>query len=178
MSKEKKMKQMGKRIGGAVWLVSAVILAAAACSVHAAEELKVLRAQRTKTPPTIDGRLNEPAWAQAEKAVGFSNYNQPKIATADQTIGRVLFDDEFDGKAGFERRPLNRSNGTQRQRQVDRRRHHPRVTIVRASVDLESVLERPELPAFALPELASDLMPSSRSPRWTLRPPTVACCFA
>ncbi|MDP7162243.1 MAG: sugar-binding protein, partial [Phycisphaerae bacterium] len=94
MSKEKKMKQMGKRIGGAVWLVSAVILAAAACSVHAAEELKVLRAQRTKTPPTIDGRLNEPAWAQAEKAVGFSNYNQPKSTTADQTIGRVLFDDE------------------------------------------------------------------------------------
>ena len=94
MSKEKKMKQMEKRIGGAVWLVSAVILAAAACSVHAAEELKVLRAHRTETPPTIDGRLSEPAWAQAEKAVGFSNYNQPKSATADQTIGRVLFDDE------------------------------------------------------------------------------------
>ena len=81
MSKEKKTKRMKKS-------------SAAAGPVHADEEPKVLRAHRTETPPTIDGRLSEPAWARAEKAVGFSNYNQPKTATADQTIGRVLFDDE------------------------------------------------------------------------------------
>lgn len=88
------MKQMKKRFGGTVWLMSTVVLAMAAAPVHAAEEPKVLRAHRTETPPTIDGRLNEPAWAQAERAVGFSNYDQPKAATADQTIGRVLFDNE------------------------------------------------------------------------------------
>jgi len=86
-----KMEKVYRR---AVWLMSAVILSAAAGSAGADEVPKVLRARRTETPPTIDGRLSEPAWNTAEKAIGFSNYNQPKVMTTDQTIGRVLFDDE------------------------------------------------------------------------------------
>ncbi|MDP7163055.1 MAG: sugar-binding protein, partial [Phycisphaerae bacterium] len=89
-----KTKQMKKAFSIAVWLISAVVLAAAAGSVYGAEKPKVLQAYRTKSPPVIDGRLSEPAWAQAEKAVGFSNYNQPKVMAADQTIGRILFDDQ------------------------------------------------------------------------------------
>jgi len=88
------MTKMGKGFSRAVWLMSAVTLAAAAGSAYPAEKPKILRAHRTKTAPKIDGMLSEPAWDEAEKAVDFSNYNQPKVMAKDQTIGRVLFDDE------------------------------------------------------------------------------------
>jgi len=72
----------------------AVVAATSVRPVEAAEEQKVLQAHRTKIPPVIDGRLDEPAWDEADRAVGFSNYDHPDSMAADQTVGRILFDDE------------------------------------------------------------------------------------
>ena len=62
--------------------------------LQAAETNKSLRGHRTEAAPRIDGVLDESAWAEADTAVGFSNFDQPDVMAGDQTIGRVLFDDE------------------------------------------------------------------------------------
>ena len=71
-----------------------VIVATSSSLAQVPDNPKTLRAHRTSTPPTIDGVLREAAWAEAERAVGFSNFDQPDSTTIGQTIGRVLFDDE------------------------------------------------------------------------------------
>ena len=85
---------MKHRLRIAAWLTCGLTLAVAAAVLHGAEGPKILNARRTKAAPAIDGKLDEAAWANAEKAVGFSNFNQPGSLTKDQTIGRVLFDDD------------------------------------------------------------------------------------
>lgn len=75
-------------------LVFLLVTTVATTALCATGEVRSLRACRTASPPVIDGRLDEPVWDEAERAVGFSNYNQPTVMAKDQTIGRVLFDDE------------------------------------------------------------------------------------
>ena len=71
-----------------------VVVATSSSLAQVPDNPKTLRAHRTSTPPTIDGVLREAAWAEAERAVGCSNFDQPDSTTIGQTIGRVLFDDE------------------------------------------------------------------------------------
>ena len=85
---------MKQRLRGPAWLTCGLVLAVAAAALHGADGPKILNARRTKAALVIDGKLDESAWADAEKAVGFSNSNQPGALSKDQTIGRVLFDDE------------------------------------------------------------------------------------
>jgi hypothetical protein len=56
---------------------------------------RAMRAARRTTPVTIDGRLDEPAWAAAEPSGQFvESYPKPGVAAPDQTEIRVLYDDD------------------------------------------------------------------------------------
>ncbi|HJU84302.1 MAG TPA: DUF5916 domain-containing protein [Holophagaceae bacterium] len=74
------------------WALGALALQLAAVQVPA----KGLRAARTTTPLRLDGRLDEPAWQQAEVASCFTEdwpeYGQP--AHQDTEV-RVLYDDRY-----------------------------------------------------------------------------------
>lgn len=76
------------------WLIFCLAEIGALWSVGWADEVKTLTAYRTEKPPRIDGRLTEPEWSKAEKTIGFSNLSQPLVMAKDQTIGRVMFDDQ------------------------------------------------------------------------------------
>ena len=52
-----------------------------------------IRAYRVDTPPTIDGRLNEAAWAQADSATGFRQTRpSPGAPASKPTVAYVLYD--------------------------------------------------------------------------------------
>ena len=52
-------------------------------------------AVRTSTPPTIDGRLDEPAWATAPAVASFTQkFPDEGRAPSDPTTMRILYDDE------------------------------------------------------------------------------------
>ena len=56
---------------------------------------RVIRAARRTTPISIDGRLDDAAWAAAEPSTGLvQSYPQPGAAAPDQTELRVLYDDD------------------------------------------------------------------------------------
>jgi uncharacterized protein DUF5916/cellulose/xylan binding protein with CBM9 domain len=81
---------------------------------------RIIRAVRTATPPTIDGRLTEEAWAQAPPADGFTQRDPDEGRPAtERTEVRVLFDDTavyigarmFDGEPGQIQRRLSSRDG-------------------------------------------------------------------
>jgi len=57
-------------------------------------EQKALTAANAHVAPVIDGKLDDACWQKCEKAVDFTNFDQPDVLAKDQTIGRVCFDDE------------------------------------------------------------------------------------
>lgn len=63
--------------------------------VAAAEEeaTRSLAAQRTGTPPVIDGRLDEPTWDAAPVATGFIEHKTDRPAV-EQSRVRILYDDD------------------------------------------------------------------------------------
>ena len=62
----------------------------------AAEERKTFIISRTDSPPTIDGRLDDPAWMQATVVDDF-HQNTPNYreAATELTVVRLLYDDDF-----------------------------------------------------------------------------------
>ncbi len=55
-----------------------------------------IKAARVTEPIKIDGRLDEPAWSQAEAAMDFRQQEPTEGAPAsEQTEVRVLFDDKY-----------------------------------------------------------------------------------
>ncbi|MEJ2679068.1 MAG: sugar-binding protein, partial [Gemmatimonadota bacterium] len=57
--------------------------------------VRVMHAVRRVGPITIDGRLNEPAWARAPASDSFTeSYPDPGAAAPDSTTVRVLYDDD------------------------------------------------------------------------------------
>jgi hypothetical protein len=57
--------------------------------------LRTVRAAAASGPIHLDGRLDEPAWAAAQPAAGFTeSYPNPGRAARDRTEARVLYDDE------------------------------------------------------------------------------------
>jgi len=62
---------------------------------QAAPSPRRLIATRAKTPPTIDGDLNDTCWQTAARADGFSVYSDPNRPHGESTVGRVCFDDDY-----------------------------------------------------------------------------------
>jgi hypothetical protein len=55
-----------------------------------------LQALRVDTPPTVDGRLTEAAWAQADSATGFRQTRPSPGAPASRpTVAHVLYDNDY-----------------------------------------------------------------------------------
>ena len=55
---------------------------------------RTVHALRIDEPPTLDGRLSEPAWQRAEPAKGFVQWNpDPGMPASDDTEVRFLYDD-------------------------------------------------------------------------------------
>lgn len=73
-----------------------VLIAAAAAQdrSHLAPPKRAAQAVRTSTPPVIDGKLDDAAWATAPVLTDFVDLTTDELAE-DQTIARVLFDDEY-----------------------------------------------------------------------------------
>ena len=71
-----------------------LILAALVARADGAEPVRTLRATRAERAPVVDGKLQEPCWQAAEKATGFSVFGRAKTLAAEQTVGRVVYDDE------------------------------------------------------------------------------------
>ena len=61
-----------------------------------AQDKKFLNLKRAKTPPKIDGVLNDPAWQEAEKATDFVQF-RPAMGVAEipeeATVVQVTYDD-------------------------------------------------------------------------------------
>jgi len=63
-------------------------------TVSATAPPRTMRAARRTGPITIDGKLDDAAWASAEPSAGFTqSYPQPGKPSPDQTEVRVLYDD-------------------------------------------------------------------------------------
>ena len=95
-----------------VWPVAAVLWVAGG-SLQAAETAKVLRGRRAEAAPRIDGVLDESAWAEADTAVGFPNFDQPDVMAGEET------------KAGFARNPRGQRSEVSGQKLVRRLDHSP-----------------------------------------------------
>ena len=64
-----------------------------------AEEVPVLQAERTTSPPRIDGRLDDAVWRQAPAAADFLQREPVEGAPpSERTEVRVLFDDDHAGR--------------------------------------------------------------------------------
>lgn len=63
-------------------------------SAHAGESKRRIPAVRTSAPPIIDGRLDDPCWASAAKAVGFTDFITGRLVE-DQTTVSLLYDEKF-----------------------------------------------------------------------------------
>jgi hypothetical protein len=77
-----------------------LLVAASACAAPAPaqtsppDSARVLPAARTAEPPTLDGRLDDPAWAGAPVASGFTQARpDPGAPATERTEVRVLYDD-------------------------------------------------------------------------------------
>jgi len=55
--------------------------------------IRSVAAVRTKTPPVIDGKIDDLCWSLANKATDFTDYRTENLAS-EQTIVRVLYDDD------------------------------------------------------------------------------------
>ncbi|MBI4556472.1 MAG: carbohydrate binding family 9 domain-containing protein [Candidatus Hydrogenedentes bacterium] len=82
------------------------------------DRLATVGAVRTETPPVIDGRLDEPCWAQAEVTSGFIDRKTDRPAK-EQTLVRVLYDNE-NLYIGFECEELEPENILATERKDDR----------------------------------------------------------
>ena len=84
---------MLNKIVHALFVVLICLLTLAA---HGAEERKIIVITRTDSPPTIDGRLDDPAWLQATVVDDFhqNNPNYREAAT-EVTVVRLLYDDNY-----------------------------------------------------------------------------------
>lgn len=63
-----------------------------AASLWAEQEVRSIPAVRAQTPPVIDGKLDDPCWAEAPAATGFTEYKTERLAE-EQTVVRILYDD-------------------------------------------------------------------------------------
>ncbi len=70
-----------------------VVVVFAPTDVHARNGLKHIGAQRTDTPPVVDGVLNETCWAEPQIATDFIDYKTEQAA-GEQTLVRILYDDK------------------------------------------------------------------------------------
>jgi len=71
-----------------------VFMLAAVCFYCPAQQLPTYRVARVTTPLTIDGRLNERAWAETALVGNFVN-NRDGSPSKFSTEARVLYDDKF-----------------------------------------------------------------------------------
>ena len=89
------------RCVGVGWVVGAGLLGAATAGVSAdgaaskaARTAPIIDAVYTKTPPVIDGKLDDECWSQASRLEGFTC---PGVDTPppDETIGLVILDEQY-----------------------------------------------------------------------------------
>jgi hypothetical protein len=84
---------MLNKIVHALFVVLICLLTLAA---HGAEERKIIVITRTDSPPTIDGRLDDPAWLQATVVDDFHQNNPNYLeAATEETVVRLLYDDDY-----------------------------------------------------------------------------------
>ena len=70
----------------------AVVFAGAGVRVQAGADPRSIPAVRARTPPVIDGKLDDACWTRAPVATGFTEHRGEQPAS-EQTIVRVLYDD-------------------------------------------------------------------------------------
>ena len=73
------------------WLLPLAVLSTTASAAPG-----VVTANRTQTPPHVDGALDDPAWSQATPFTDFiQSYPQEGAAPTERTEARVLYDDKY-----------------------------------------------------------------------------------
>jgi hypothetical protein len=79
-----------------LFFILACLLAVPALAANEAGERKIFSIIRTDSPPTIDGRLDDPAWLQATIVDDFHQQtpNYREDAT-EKTVVRLLYDDDY-----------------------------------------------------------------------------------
>jgi Carbohydrate-binding family 9 len=85
------------RVNTGLMVLAAALAGATACPAIAQEQERLLPSYevwRAATPITVDGRLDEPAWAKAQ-GVGPFLMNRDASPTPFRTEAKVLYDDNF-----------------------------------------------------------------------------------
>ena len=66
------------------------------CAADGVDGLKSFIVTRTNSPPTIDGRIEDVEWQQAMPISDFHQNNpQYREAPSEETVVRILYDDDF-----------------------------------------------------------------------------------
>ena len=72
------------------------LLSVSAFAANEAGERKTFVITRTDTPPTIDGRLDDPVWQQANAVTDFHQHSpQYRDSPTEETVIRLLYDDDY-----------------------------------------------------------------------------------
>lgn len=76
--------------GRAAWLAAAAALAITAAG--SAADAREITAARVASPPVIDGRLDDPCWAEAAGSSDFRNFRDGLRPATQQTVVRLCYD--------------------------------------------------------------------------------------